>query len=1507
MPVIKGNYNFFCFFCVETISDKTIKIFFKILLVFLLVIIILPTSSFFVLKSKRVQTYLTQNFFENYLQKLDGNFNIEKVEFKFFNRLVLTKPYFEDQYGDTLLYADEATAYLKLFNRNDKELKLRKVEFDRAKFNLFQDTNEVNLKFITERLKNNDTVQSGFVFEISEIVLNNSVFRLRTYKKPNPNSEIDFTNMFLQNLDIHIRDFIIQNKTIDFEIRNLSFVEKSGFEVLDLQTHMHIATGYLGFYDIKIRSPYSYILADSLSFSQKDFEQFKDFFDNVNIESYLNNSNLSFIDLAFFNKKVNMIKENLILTGTVYGTVNSLKGKDVTIQFGQISEVVCDFDFNGLPDTEETYVYFNIQRLTSHIDELKLINDFQGKRDTLLVPENFRNLGQIIFKGKFAGFFDDFVTYGKFQTDLGTLFTDLSLSPIGKRGLSFDGEVKTSDFEIGQLASIKENVGKLNMDITITGKRTLDSGLVAQTEGNINSIIIQEYNYQNISLDGMLTTRTYNGILNIDDPNIEFLFSGGVDFSKDTPIFDFNLEVPRANLHGLNIDKNDSSSLLSFDMKANIKGSGIDYALGEVFVTDLSLRKMNENLNLDTIYIVSNPMQDTNYMNLKSELIDAELSGRYKSSTIIQSMKNLFYNYLPALAEQTGDTAAVDCVNNFRVAVHLKKTRQLSRFFYPVIILGDQSEIQFQYNNKANDFKLLADLPLLNIRDNVFNEFELQAFTTENDFIIESKSKSFLLNNYWTLENFTTLSTLSDNYSDLNIDWMNNDTVDYIGDIQINAMAGKNPDTKNQKIEINIEESKIVVADSIWEIGKSRIVIDTTTINVEEFMVTHNNQNLTVDGILSESEDDNLNVEFEDIQLDHMNILTNNKKLIFRGIINGTASLSDPYEHPVFFSNLKVTDFMFNEVEMGAVTIFTEWNEEIEAIDLAAVSALGKLKMIDIAGKYFPDNGEIDLDINLDKLKVGVLSPIMANLFSDVKGLASGSAHLSGPLKRPFLNGDLLLQKSGFKVNYLQTLYNFTAPLEIENNLLIFKDIDAYDIDNNIAKINGTFYIGREKSINYDFTIDADNILALNTTGIDNERFYGKAYMSGIVNINGDGDNTLLDISAVTEQETRIFIPLETNESIRNIDFVKFVGEEENTSSDEENIYRPAFSGITLNFDLEITPDAESQLIFDSKIGDIIKARGEGNVKLEIDRSGDFNMYGDYIIEDGDYLFTLQNVINKKFEIERGGRILWNGAPEDANIDIEASYNLKTSLSGLLVDTSDYYKKRIPVKCEIFLTENLANPNIKFDIELPTADEDTKTRVRNVLNTQEKLNKQFLSLLVINNFIAEQDFLSANSSNPYAGLGDYSGIGTVTTSELLSNQLSHWLSQISDEWDIGVNYRPGDEISKDQVEVALSTQLLNDRISINGNFGVGGYDETQTSNIVGDFNVDVKLNKSGKLRAKVYNETNDKRIYEESPYTQGIGLFYREEFNNFGELFDKIYRGIFKRKKKDKNNNQETK
>jgi hypothetical protein len=330
-----------------------------------------------------------------------------------------------------------------------------------------------------------------------------------------------------------------------------------------------------------------------------------------------------------------------------------------------------------------------------------------------------------------------------------------------------------------------------------------------------------------------------------------------------------------------------------------------------------------------------------------------------------------------------------------------------------------------------------------------------------------------------------------------------------------------------------------------------------------------------------------------------------------------------------------------------------------------------------------------------------------------------------------------------------------------------------------------------------------------------------------------------------------------------------------------------------LNLTIRATPEARAQLIYNSQIGDVIRAQGEGLLRFGVDKDGNITLSGDYTVERGDYLFTLQNVINKRFTIEQGGTIVWSGDPYNAIINISAVYKLKASLYDLLVSTYDniYQNQRIQVESKILLSDQLSNPNINFEINFPTVEDRLVEELRQFFNTPEELNKQILSLVVLGKFYTPEYLRGTyEAQNPNV-------LGT-TASELFSNQLSNWLSQISSNVDIGLNYRPGNQITNDEIELAMSTQIFNDRVTINGNIGNNNNPYSRNnSQMVGDFDVNVKLVPSGKIKFKAYNRSNNNLIYETAPYTQGVGFSFTEEFNSFNSLLEKM-RAILPRKKK---------
>jgi len=472
------------------------------------------------------------------------------------------------------------------------------------------------------------------------------------------------------------------------------------------------------------------------------------------------------------------------------------------------------------------------------------------------------------------------------------------------------------------------------------------------------------------------------------------------------------------------------------------------------------------------------------------------------------------------------------------------------------------------------------------------------------------------------------------------------------------------------------------------------------------------------------------------------------------------------------------------------------------------------------------------------------------------------------------------------KIDYLQTIYRLNDSIRFDKNNIIFKNITVLDEKGNTAQLNGSVSHRNFNDFKANLVINTNDCMVLNTRPKDNELFYGTAFASGMTTIKSGTNSLSFDISAKTGGNTRFYIPLNSSETVSDYSFITFLNTDTATRKEEitkqTTVSPESETALDLNFDLEVTPDAEVQLIFDSKVGDIMRGHGNGNLNISYDQKGDFKISGDYIIEDGDYLFTLGNILNKPFTVENGGRIIFNGNIDDAEIEMKAIYKLKASLYEILQD--ERFNERIPVECQINLSGRLFNPVIGLDIFLPTADESTRTYLKNVITTEEELSRQFLYLLVMNSFYSDPTYRSGLTSTTSTGTSAMA----VTTTEMVSNQLSNWLSQISNDFDIGFVYRPGyKDINANEVQLALSTQLLNDKVIINGNFDVRGTgsSSSSTDQLTGDFDIEYKI--TDKIRFKVFNRFNNPYTGKQAPYTQGFGLFFRQDFDKFSDLFRK--------------------
>lgn len=1427
--------------------------------------------------------------------------------------------------NDTILYSQKLTSGVSFFTLTSNVLSLKTISLDRPQINFHIDsTRTINIQFIVDKLSSGKGSKPGkeFDFGINRIQIKEGKFRLTSFDRKDVPFGVNFKDINLSDLNLLASNFRSKKGITSFRIKELSGKEQSGFELIEFSARTIINKSNLTFNGVNFTTNLSKVDANQI---RLNFDKFKDlgtnFIENVNLFVDLNESKTTTDDIAYFAPKLKDFHFPAEVSGKVTGKINSLRGRNLNIKFGSSSYLSGNVDINGLPDIQSSFLYVDVKKIYSNPRDIERIRLPKSSTGYIKLPQILHKLEYFSYTGKFSGFINDFVAYGTISSNLGKVSSDLSIRPDTANSFSFKGKIKTNDFNLGKLIDQTKNIGKISLNVMVNGRNSTKNELSAKMDGEVSYFQLKQYNYKNIKVNGTLAGKTFDGSMTITDPNIDFNFVGKVNLSNQTPEFNFSANVERANLYKLNLDTTDTASFVSFYATADFTGKNIDNVNGEIKLWNSTLKRTGKEIHIDDFLLFTKNIDDTKRVILRSDLVDAELWGSYQFQKLPQTFQLFAKQYLPSLMAATKITEEKNTFNNFNFEAEFKDTRLLTDFFIPGLYISRDSKLTGAYNPASSNVNFHLMIPFMNFRGKKLYDINATGNSTPNSFTVTTDCSSLKLNNQLSLDNFTVLAEARHDSIRITNRWNNWDTIAYKGNLVSVVSFTPTARQKFPQVNIALAPSQIVLQDSLWKINPSVFSIDSNRIAVNHLEILYNHQKITAEGAISRIPDDKLKINFSRVDLSVINSFIPGNTLELEGIINGQAELSNLYKDPYFKSDVNIDSLKVNNETLGNTSIKALWNNSEKSIDFGLIALRGNLKTLEAQGVYFTQTKKIDGNIHLNKLKVNIFQPFAKVLISDLKGLATGDLEVHGTLNEPLFNGEINAQKITFMVNYLKTRYSFTKPIKVRDNNILIDDVVLYDSKGNKCEVNGKITHTYFKNFYFDLLLRGENFEFLNTTEKDNNLFYGKVYATADkIEIFGPPRSLTMNINAKTEKNSILAIPLGNRTTeLSDIKFVRFVDKTPKVITPEYDYengekkktdYSVNLNGLKLNINLEVTPDATAQIIFDSKIGDMIQGRGNGNIRMEINTQGRFNMYGTFFIEEGDYLFTLQNVINKHFKVAQGGSVTWKGNPIDATIDIEALYPARASLYDLLAPLmssgAEEYKNRIPIDCKIYLTGKLMNPEPRFEISLPNSTPKVQTYVNSAISNQDELNKQFISLLVLGSFLPDQSMAKVNGMEEGYTSSGMNPVGT-TGMEFISNQLSNWLSQISKDFDIGVNYRPGTELTTQELEVILSTQLLNDRVSINGNLDVGGTSNTSNPNIhqenpnsiVGDVEVDYRPWQNGKVRLKAFNRSNESYLYELSPYTQGVGISYKEDFNTFGELFRRYWNGIFGKKEED--------
>jgi hypothetical protein len=1457
----------------------------------------LVLSLFLILQITEVQTFIIQKIAGNISKEFKSTIKVGKVEYEFFNRLILNDLLIKDQNNDTLFYSQRVITGIRKFYLKDNTLDFGKVYLIKPVVALITDsTGLMNINWYLDKLKNKSATaeRKPLHISINQIDLNDARFSLIDHRGAPGKTDINFKNLNINALNGTVELLRIIDDTTTFSIHNLSFTESSGFVVRKISSKVSLSKGNIALKDAFINCDSSILNISELFLRGDSSGSFGNFVEKVNIKVSFDKSLVNTSDLQYFIPYAKGLNESVWISGSLTGTIAELRGRNILVSYNDYTHLDCDFDFSGLPDINNAFIFIGVNRLVTNATDISKIT-LPGDRK-IEIPNLLYKLGNISFNGSFTGFITDFVTYGEITTAQGVLTTDLSMRPEGKKKYRIRGLMTGKDINLGELTGQTKMLGKMSIKTNIDGYAYSMKKFAANLTGKIDSIDINNYKYRDITLNGFFTEKTWDGGINLVDKNIKMDVLGLFNFENKLPEFDFTLNIADAKLYYLNFEKLDTTSSVTLLLTSNFKGNSIDNIDGEIRLLNSNFIRYGKNLELYDFSVKTFLSENKHVLSLRTDFVDADISGSYNfgefGNLARYTLQKLMPSKFPASVKQK-DTRK----NNFSFKINLKNTDEINSFFRTGILISENSIIEGDIYPDSL-FRINGNIRKLTILNNVFNGFTLRSSIKQNEFALRLKSSSLNLLKQSTLDSFmVNIDTKPDNII-FSVNWGTRSDSVNSGNFVARGTFLKN-DISNKKtvLQVVIDSSEIYSRNNLWKISSSSVVVDSNSVKINRFLVGSTEYYYSINGAVSNNISDTLNLGFKGIDINPLNYIINRNRgtpdalaINLKGQLNGNILLTNVYKELLLEGNLAVNKFSILGAEYGTIYIGSAFDINRKVIKINASNDLNGEKMMDINGFYDPRSKRIDLTAVAKKLHITPLNTLLKVFASEITGTTSGRVNLSGRPGALVLNGALLAENSSLKIDYLKTKYKMTDSVRFDKKGINFNNVRLTDERGNPAILTGTVFHKNFKNFEANLTINTTDCMVLNTKAKDNELFYGTAFASGVTTIKSMKDGSLaFDISARSSRNTKFYIPLNTGLSVSDVSFVSFVDGNIDTTMDKSELIRvipsPAkTTGMDVNIDLEITPVAEVQLIFDLKVGDVMKANGSGDLNIKYNKKGELRITGDYIIERGDYLFTLRNILNKPFSVENGGKIMFNGDIYDAEIDLKAIYKLRASLSEI-VPTETASTERVPVECQINLSGKLFNPVIAFDIYLPTADEKTRTYVRNATATEEQMSRQFLYLLVMNSFYADPNIGSGvTQSSGTAGTA-----AAVTTSEMLSSQLSNMLSKISNDFDIGLVYRPGvsnSDINPDQLEVALSKQILNNKVIINGNFDVRGTgNDPNTNQITGDFDAEVKITE--KIRFKVFNRYNNPYTGKTEPYTQGVGIFFRQDFNKISDLFKK--------------------
>ncbi len=1464
-----------------------------------MLLIILPLTISLALTLQPVQNFVAYHITRITSEKLGSKVALSRVSFSMLNRFVLHDFLVEDSTADTLLYASQLrirVSHLSLFEGEvvvgsaeitDGEIRLREMA-----------SGYLNIKEIVDKLTNEEREQpSDFLTSINSVKVSNIDFSLERLKEMNPEYGINFSDIRMHIDEGEVCNFSTQSGVTRMSINDFKGREQSGFEVEQFRGELTIKIGELLLSELYIETPSSQLNLSEVTLKGSSWEDFSQFVNLVDIDVSLNNSTLSTGDVAYFVpafRNTDLTVEQLSLSAA--GRVDDLSAKVKRLSFGSSSSLRGDLTVVGGDRLPTAKFDFKLHSISSNAKDINLLatevglSPLKGSARSIVA-----NLGAIDISAAGRGTIKQMqIDTLQLKSSIGALSYGGELQDIGAN-IGCRGVVKSHNFDLGRALG-NSKLGGVNLSSNVTF-RSGHGGVDASLQSYVSSIYYNNNNYTALNVSTLYQGQRLSCRVVSEDEKLNFDLESHMLFAGEESEYDLTLRLDDADIYALAINKRDSISRLSGVVKLQMRGDDIDNLAGDVSLSNMNYIYGDNSIYTPSIEIKALNGDQSKSLSLESDFVDLTYRSKSSYKDLLVYLKEALQTYIPILYDDSAERKEheeMTFANNYSsVNVTFKEVSPLCEAVFSGFNIANNSKFNLYVNpysgslilNATSDFVELRKFAATGININANNNRDsLTMFATTTDILYGS-----------TLLPPLTLTGGARN-NKLGILAEFRDTVEN-NSAKLNLRANFN---EQHDATITVLPSNIILGEERWIISADDIVSRGATFEIDNFAISNGEQKLSLNGTISSSESDTLSLKLNHYDIGMLTSVISDMGYFVDGSSSGEVRVSALLSAPRIVADVELDDVDVNSIPSPPLRLQAVWNSDQNRAGLFVTNRQSRDTVV--TGYYAPSSMRYYARLKVDSLNMGLIDPLLSTTIASTRGYANADVTINGQHRDASLHGHLDIYDMSTKVLFTQVEYSLpSARIEIEDNIFSSRAQEVFDKDGNRGLLTLIMSLDHLSNVTYRLRMVPENMLVLNTTLKDNELFYGTLYATGVATIEGDKRGVSMDITATSQPASQFFMPLNSKSTVAKTDFITFVQadveHEENPSinarreflNERERRYNAqAGTQLNINMALHATPDLDFQLVIDPVVGDIIRAKGEGRLNLAIaPQDNTFEMYGDYNITEGNYLFTLLNPISKRFEIDSGSSIQWTGDPIDPMLNIDAVYKVKTSLdpliSGVSSDDDGSSSRAVPVDCIIHLGDRLTQPSVDFSIEVPTADTEQQTIIANTLIDQETISQQFFYLMFANSFISTSSSIGSND------------LGSSTTAstgfELLTNQLSNWLS--STNYNVVIRYRPESTLTSDEVDLGFSRGLINNRllIEVEGNYladNKASIDDSNLSNFMGEAYITWLIDKAGAIQLKGFTQTIDRYDENQGLQETGIGIYYSESFDKFKDLKRKI-------------------